>query len=51
MDVQEPALFFKGSLNEGLYCRRKGKGYVTEVVIIITEKLPPDNIKDNLGEA
>ena len=44
-------LFFRGGLNKGLYYRRKGKGYTIEVVIIITKKLPPDNIKDNLGEA
>ena len=49
MDVQEPALFFRGSLNKGLYCGRKGKGYATEVVII-TERLPPNNIKDGLDD-
>ena len=51
MDIQEPALLFKGGLNKGLYCGRKGKGYATEVVTTTTEKLPPDNIEDDLGEA
>jgi hypothetical protein len=40
-------------LTKGLYCGRKGKRYAMEVVII-AEKLPPDNLKDvknNLGEA
>jgi len=36
--------------DEGLYCGHKAKGYATEVVII-AEKLPPDNTKDDLGEA
>jgi len=39
----------RGCLDEGLYCRHKGKGHIIEAVII-TEKLTPDNIKDNLGE-
>ena len=53
LDVQEPALFLRDRLHEGLYCGRKGKRYAMEVVTI-AEKLPPDNledIKDNLGEA
>ena len=36
--------------NKGLYYGHKAKGYATEVVII-AEKLPPDNTKDDLGEA
>ena len=53
LDVQESALFLRDCLHEGLYCGRKGKGYTMEVVII-AEKLPPDDledIKDNSGEA
>ena len=53
LDVQEPALFLRGRLNEGLYYGRKSKGYATEVVTA-TEKLLLDDledIKDNLGEA
>ena len=50
MDVQEPALFLRGRLDEGLCCGHKGKGYATEVVTI-AEKLPPDDTKDDLGEA
>jgi hypothetical protein len=50
LDVQEPALFLRGRPHEGLYCGYKGKGYTTEVVTI-TERLPPDDIKDSLGEA
>ena len=52
MDVQEPALFLRGRYNKGLYYRRKGKGYATEVVIT-AKKLPPDDLKDiedGLGE-
>ena len=51
-DVQELALFFRDRLYKGLYCGRKGKRYMMEVVII-AEKLPLDDledIKDNLGE-
>ena len=50
--MQEPALFLRGRLYEGLYYGYKGEGYATEVVT--TEKLPPDNlkgVKDDLGEA
>ena len=53
MDIQEPALFLRGRLHEGLYCGRKGKRYAMEVVTT-AEKLPPDDledIKDNSGEA
>ena len=53
MDVQEPVLFLRSRLNEGLYYGYKGKGYATEVVII-AEKLLPDNLEDidnGLGEA
>jgi len=50
LDIQELALFLRGCLDEGLCCGHKGKGYATEVVII-AEKLPPDNTKDDLGEA
>ena len=45
--------FFKDCLYKGLYCGRKGKRYVMEVVTT-AEKLPPDDledVKDNLGEA
>jgi hypothetical protein len=45
LDVQEPALFLRGRLNEGLYCRRKGKRYATEVVTT-AEKLLPDGFED-----
>jgi hypothetical protein len=45
LDVQELALFLRGRLYKGPYCRRKGKRYAMEVVII-AEKLPPDNLKD-----
>jgi hypothetical protein len=48
LDVQEPALFLRGCLDEGLYYRRKGKGYATEVVTI-TEKLLPDGFEGRLG--
>ena len=44
MDVQEPALFLRDCLYEGLYCGRRGKRYVIEVVII-AEKLPLDGFK------
>jgi hypothetical protein len=47
LDVQEPALFLRGRLNKGLYYRRKGKGYATEVVTI-AEKLPPDGFEGRL---
>ena len=43
---------FKDYFYKGLYCGRKGKRYMMEVVII-AEKLPLDglkDIKDNLGE-
>ena len=51
--MQEPALFFRGSLNKGLYYGYKSKGYTTEVVIVTKKLLPDDleDIKDNLGEA
>ena len=32
LDVQESALFLRGSLNKGLYCVHKDKGYAIEVV-------------------
>jgi len=41
--------FLEIVLTKGLYYGHKGKGYVTKVVII-TEKLTLDNIKDDLGE-
>ena len=44
-NVQEPALFLRGRLNEGLYYRHKGKEYAMEVVTT-AEKLQPDNLKD-----
>jgi len=52
LDIQEPALFFRGRLNEGLHCGRKGKGYITEVVITAKKLLLDDlkDIKDSLGE-
>jgi hypothetical protein len=53
LDVQEPALFLRGRLHEGLYRGRKGKRYAMEVVTT-AEKLPPDgfeDIEDSLGEA
>ena len=53
LDVQESALFLRDRLYEGPCCRRKGKRYATEVVMI-AEKVPPDNledIKDNVGKA
>ena len=53
MDIQEPALFLRDRLYEGLYCRRKGKGYAKEVVTT-AEKLPPDDledVKDDLDDA
>jgi len=40
----------RGCLDEGLHCGHKGKGHATEAVTI-TEKLTPDNIKDDLDEA
>ena len=43
-DVQEPALFLRGRLDEGCIID-KGKRYVTEVVITV-EKLQLDNLKD-----
>jgi len=46
-------LFLKGCLNEGLYYRYKGKGYIIEVVIT-AKKLLLDNLKDidnSLGKA
>ena len=46
LNVQEPALFLKDRLNEGLYCGHKDKGYATEVVT--TKKLPPDGFKGRL---
>jgi hypothetical protein len=45
LDVQEPALFLRGRLHEGLYCGRKGKRYAMEVVTT-AEKLPPDDLED-----
>jgi hypothetical protein len=45
LDVQELALFLRDRLHEGLYCRRKGKRYATEVVTT-AKKLPPDGFKD-----
>jgi len=39
----------RGRLDEGLHCGHKGKGHVMEAVTT-TEKLTPDNIKDDLGE-
>ena len=50
MDIQELALFLRGRLHKGLYCGYKGKGYATEVVTI-TERLPPNDIKDGLDDA
>ena len=53
MDVQEPALFLRGRLDEGLYRGHKGKRYAMEVVTT-AEKLPLDDledIKDSSGEA
>ena len=53
LDVQESALFLRDRLHERLYCGRKDKRYVMEIVTT-AEKLPPDDledIKDNLGEA
>ena len=47
MDIQEPALFPKDHLHEGLYCGRKGKRYATEVVTA-TKKLPADGFKGQL---
>ena len=41
-------LFLRGGLNEGLYCRHKGKGYATKVVI--TEKLLPDGFEGRLRQ-
>jgi hypothetical protein len=52
LDMQEPALFLRGRLHEGLYYGYKGKRYTTEVVT--TEKLPPDDlegVKDNSDDA
>ena len=46
LDVQEPALFLRDRLYEGLYCRRKGKGYATEVVS--NEKLSPNGLEGRL---
>ena len=46
MDVQELALFLRDRLHEGLYCRRKGKGYATEVVS--NEKLSPNGLEGRL---
>ena len=53
LDVQESALFLRERLYKGLYYRRKGKRYITEVVTT-AEKLLLDNlkdIKDNLDNA
>ena len=50
MDIQELALLLRGRLHEGLYCGYKGKGYATEVVTI-TERLPPNDIKDGSDDA
>ena len=44
MDVQEPALFLGGRLNDGLYYGHKDKGYATEVVTT-AEKPPPDGFR------
>ena len=38
-------LFLRDCLYKGLYCGRKGKRYVMEVVII-AEKLPLDDLED-----
>jgi hypothetical protein len=46
LGVQEPALFFRGCLDKGLYYRYKGKGYATEVVT--TGKLLLDGFKGRL---
>ena len=46
LDVQESALFLRDRLHEGLYCRRKGKGYATEVVS--NEKLSPNGFEGRL---
>ena len=43
LDVREPVLFLRDRLHEGLYCRRKGKIYTTEVVTI--EKLLLDGFE------
>ena len=45
MDIQEPALFLRDRLHEGLYCGRKGKRYAIEVVIT-AKKLPLDDLED-----
>ena len=45
LDIQEPALFLRDCLHEGLYCGHKGKRYMMEVVIT-TKKLPLDDLKD-----
>jgi hypothetical protein len=53
LDIQEPALFLRGRLHKGLYCRHKGKRYTMEVVTA-AKKLPPDDledIKDNSDDA
>jgi hypothetical protein len=50
LDVQESALFLRGSLDKGLYYGHKGKEHATEVVTT-AEKLPLEDIKDNSGEA
>ena len=44
LDVQEPALFLRDRLHEGLYCGHKGKRYAIEVVTT-AEKLPPDGFE------
>jgi hypothetical protein len=49
LEVQEPALFLRGRLDEGLYCGRKGKRYATEVVTT-AEKLHRMVSKDNLDD-
>ena len=46
LDVQESALFLGDRLHKGLYCRRKGKGYATEVVS--NKKLSPNGFKGRL---
>jgi hypothetical protein len=45
LDAQEPALFLRDRLHEGLYCRHKDKGYTTEAVTTV-KKLPLDDLED-----
>ena len=46
LDVQEPALFLRGRLHEGLYYGRNGKRYAMEVVS--NEKLSPNGFEGRL---